>query len=121
MAHACTLYFFVKGYVPKPGQVAPMSTIIWKLGRPDETNVTNTKALEIDVSKHLATGGAIGKDLAYAVHAIKDPNMTLPEIQAMVNDPTFTWKDDALTLSLHCVTVRPTMDDLPNPFCYPSP
>jgi hypothetical protein len=124
MSHACTMYFFIKTFTAKAPVAKPMHTVIWKLSAPDTgpgaAATGPTKSLTIDVSEALAKGGIMGKDLSYDVYAITTPGKSLAQVKAMLSDPTFTWKDDALTLSLHSVTVTPSEEVVPDPFCRPT-
>ncbi len=123
MTQACTMYFFIKTYAPKGPVARPMHTVIWKLATPDSGAAgaaVPTRSLTVDVSEALARGGIMGRDLSYDVYAITTPGKTLAQVKAMLTDPTFTWKDDALTLSLHSVTVTPSGDVVTDPFCRPT-
>lgn len=120
MAEPCTMYFFVKTFVPKAAPPKLMHTVVWKLEAPDAAAKAPTKSLVVEVSPALLKDGIMGKDLAYEVYAITKPGKTQAQVEAMLKDPTFTWKDDALTLSLHSVTVTPTPEVLTDPFCRPT-
>lgn len=123
MAHACNLYFFVKMSKKAPGRKI-LTTVVWNLGRNEQTATkgVEVKQLKIDVSGSLGAGGSqVGPDVRFDIFPINNRAVDERAALAMLNDPAFTWKDDALAITLHCVQVAMVDQPEPNPFCIPQP
>lgn len=120
MAHTCELYFFVKMTLKKPTKFVTLHTVVWNLGRQEALHGT-TKQLKVGVSESIRLGGAFAQFLGVEVSHQVLPGMTQQQAIALLDDPTFTFKDDAIAISLHCASVSMSDEVEPHPFCVPAP
>ena|SRR5260221_8350751 len=122
MAQTCELFFFVKTTWRQKRKFQLLKTVIWNLGRKDNAvRDADAKRLKVGVTQSLRLGGLLHAFLSVDVHHVLVPGIKAPEAIAMLDDPTFTFKDGALTISLHCATVSMTDEVEPDPFCTATP
>jgi hypothetical protein len=122
MAHQCDLYFFVKLSWRKKRKLHILRTVIWNLGRKEGLDrAAAAKRLKVGVTQSLALSGFLSWFLEAQVHHVLLPGLTAPEAIALLDDPAFTFKDDALAISLHCASVAMTDEVEPDPFCTATP
>ena len=124
MAHACILYFFVKATLTPPDQAKMLTTVVWRLGQDSPTKAGTLSETKIDLSKSLGKGGAMGGGLHFDTYVFNNAPASQHTVQSCMDtlrDPNFTWKDDALAITLHAIKVEPTSQPIANPFCVPSP
>ena len=126
----CTLRFFVK-VVPatsKPSAVfSPNLTVIWRMGWEGAAGATSGKAgakrLDVDVANvKNASGGFLGDTVRYELLKL-NPRIIKTDAQAraLLKDKSFTWKDNALAISLHTLDVGLSNAAESDPVCTACP
>lgn len=128
---SCTLFFFVKAVPTKlpaaqPPAMKPMIHVVWRMGWDDGKTGTPRHA-NVDIKSYgTVSGGFFGSEVKYEVFKL-NPLVVKSDAdaQGVLKDPTFTWAKDAITVSLHSVSVELTSTELPagdDPFyCVISP
>jgi hypothetical protein len=119
MKQPCKMYFFMKTRLKQPPQAHMMKTVIFKVANIDSTDAKSKgpeqKLLKAGVTQALKVIGAMSWMLDVEVFYLEDPKATEADALEMLHDDTWSWKDDAVTLSLHCLTVemdKPSTSDL---------
>jgi hypothetical protein len=120
MDQPCELYFFVKTAFKKPDPVMhPMKTVIYNVAKVQSTDAkaAGAQLLKIGVTQALRTEGIMawlfGVEVTY--HLVR--GATRDQAMELLDDPTFTFKNDAITISLHAVTVDLSTEASDKLFC----
>ena len=98
MAQTYDVYFFLKivKKADRKGTKGP-PVIMWEL-------TSGGKTVKVDISKSLASAGSMAQDVNIDVYLITKA-VDEAGARAMLKDPTFEWKDDALVITLHKIQV----------------
>ena len=119
MAQPCKMLFWVKAVgqlvkVKGAPEAGIMTSVIWKLAREDAAKTK--KEVQVSIQDGLGSGGPFGSAVTFSTFTIThtaDPAVAMK----MLGDATWTWKDDALALSLHSVTIDPKSNVVTDAFC----